>query len=217
MSYGGTMAYLTPEEELKVAEQSLNQLPENVSKALTEFAVMATANIPEDQRDLVKARVVMGAVGALPTVQRELKVTIDQIIKPTKLVSGKVTIVDLRPEIFGLTTFRKNWTATGEQACVFNGNTKDKVVIVIVGFQNPEPSPKTKYVYGKIGVDDLPVYYVGDLSGFRVKVLPQPYIIKPGASIDLKQYIEAPGYDDFRPYGLAFLPADLAAKLTPFT
>ncbi|RLG83081.1 MAG: hypothetical protein DRO39_08825 [Thermoprotei archaeon] len=211
-----SVSILKPEEELKSAISALSQLPEEAQKAVSEFAVMASINIPEDQRDLVMARLIKGAVGALPTVQRELKVTIDQFIRPTKMVSGKFTIVDLRPELFGLTTFRYNWAATGEQSCPWNVTTDERIVMVIVGFQNPEPSPKTRYVYGKIGVDDLPIYYVGDLEGFRVKVLPQPYILKPRSSIELKQYIEAAGYDELKPFGAAFLPADLATKLTPF-
>ncbi|RLG85009.1 MAG: hypothetical protein DRO39_06610 [Thermoprotei archaeon] len=203
-------------DELKLAEQALSQLPEEPQKAISEFVTMVTASIPEDQRDLIKARLVTAAIGALPTAQRELKVTLDQFIRPTKMVSGKFTVVELRPELFGLTTFRHEWTATGEQNCPWNVTTDERVVMVIVGFQNPEPSPKTRYVYGKIGVDDLPIYYVGDLEGFRVKVLPQPYVLKPRSSIELKLYVEATGYDEFRPFGLAFLPADLAAKLTPF-
>ncbi|RLE64998.1 MAG: hypothetical protein DRJ38_04465 [Thermoprotei archaeon] len=204
------------EEELKSAETALSRLPEEAQKAISELVVMATTNIPEDQRDLVKARLTAAAIGALPTAQRELKFTIDQFIRPTKLVSGRFTIVELRPELFGLTTFRYNWTATGEQSCPWNVTTDERVVMFIVGLQNPEPSPKTRYVYGKIGVDDLPVYFVGDLEGFRVKVLPQPYILKPRTTIDLKVYVEALGYDELKPFGAAFLPADLAAKLTPF-
>lgn len=204
------------EDELKIAEQALTQLPEEAQKAVSEFAAMVTVNIPEDQRDLVKARLVSAAIGALPTAQRELKFTIDQFIRPTKMASGKFTVVELRPELFGLTAFRYNWAATGEQDCPWNITTDERVVMALVGFQDPEPSPKTRYVYGKIGVDDLPIYFMGDLSGFRVKVLPQPYILKPRSSIELKQYIEATGYDEFRPFGIAFLPADLAAKLTPF-
>lgn len=207
---------LKPEEELELASRVLAEQPEEIQKAISEIAVMMTANIPEDQRDLVKARIVSAAVAAVPVVQRELKITIEQIIRPTKLVGGKVTVVELRPELFGLTTFRKNWTSTGEQSCVFNTTTNERIVMAIVGFQNPEPSPKTKYVYGKIGVDDLPVFYVGDLEGFRVKVLPQSFILKPRTTIELKQYIVAEGYDEFKPVGVAFLPTDLAAKLTPF-
>lgn len=210
------LAVLRVEEELKAAEQVLAQLPEEAQKAIAEFATMSVANIPEDQRDLIKARIITAAVGALPTVQRELKVTIDQFIRPTKMVSGKFTIVDLRPELFGLTSFRYNWAATGEQNCPWNVTTNERMVMAIIGFQNPEPSPKTRYVYGKIGVDDLPVYFVGDLEGFRVKVLPQSYILKPRSSIELKVYVESTGYDEFKPFGVAFLPADLAAKLTPF-
>jgi len=204
------------EEELKAVESELAKLPDEAQKAISELATMATANIPEDQRDLIMARLIAAAIGALPTAQRELKFTIDQFIRPTKLVSGRFTIVELRPELFGLTTFRYNWTATGEQNCPWNVTTNERVVMAIVGFQNPEPSPKVRYVYGKIGVDDLPVYYVGDLEGFRVKVLPQPYILKPRTSIELKVYVDALGYDEFKPFGVAFLPADLAAKLTPF-
>ena len=204
------------EMELEAVESELRRLPEEAQKAISEFAIMVTTNIPEDQRDLIKARLVAAAIGALPTAQRELKFTIDQFIRPTKLVSGRFTIVELRPELFGLTTFRYNWTVTGEQSCPWNVTTDERVVMAIVGLQNPEPSPKTRYVYGKIGVDDLPVYFVGDLEGFRVKVLPQPYILKPRTTIDLKVYVEATGYDELKPYGVAFLPADLAAKLTPF-
>ena len=207
---------LKAEEELESAAKALEGQPEEIRKAISEIAVMSTANIPEDQRDLIKARIVSASVAAVPVVQRELKITVDQIIRPTKLTGGKVTIVELRPELFGLTTFRKNWTSTGEQSCAFNVTTNERIVMVFIGFQNPEPSPKTKYVYGKIGVDDLPVFYVGDLEGFRVKVLPQSFILKPRTTIELKQYIVATGYDEFKPFGVAFLPTDLAAKLTPF-
>ena len=206
---------LRVEEEFKLAEQSLASLPEEAQKAIGELAVMATANIPEDQRDLVKARLVSGLASALPVAQRELKFSISDFIRPTKMISGKYTVVELRPELFGLTTFRYNWTTTGEQSCPWNITVAERAVLILVGFQNPEPSPKTRYVYGKIGVDDLPVYYVGDLEGFRVKALPQTYILKPKTSVDLKQYIEATGYDGFRPFGAAIIPADQAVRLTP--
>ncbi|RLE62837.1 MAG: hypothetical protein DRJ47_10115 [Thermoprotei archaeon] len=203
------------EEELRLAEEALSELPEEPRKAISEFAIMATASIPEDQRDLIKARLVNAAIAALPIAQRELDMALEDFIRPTKMVSGKYTIVDLRPELFGLTTFRYNWTATGEQSCPWNTTVPEKAILIIIGFQNPEPSPKTRYVYGKLGVDDLPIYYVGDLEGFRVKVLPQSYIVKPRTTIDLRQYIEATGYDEFRPYGAAIIPADQAVRLTP--
>jgi len=210
------LAYpIRPEEELKIAEQALSQLPEEPQKAIAEFAVMATMNIPEDQRDLIKARLINAITAGLPVAQRELKFDIEDFIRPTKMISGKYTVVDLRPELFGLTSFRHNWTATGEQDCPWNTTVPEKAVLIIVGFQNPEPSPKTRYVYGKIGVDDLPLYFVGDLEGFRVKVLPQSYILKPRTSLELKQYIEATGYDEFRPYGAAIIPADQAVRLSP--
>ena len=203
------------EEELKLAEQALTQLPQEAQKAISEFAIMITLNVPEDIRDLIKARLVSSLVSALPIAQRELKFAIEDFIRPTKMVSGKYTVVELRPELFGLTTFRYNWTVTGEQSCPWNTTVPEKALFIIVGFQNPEPSPKVRYVYGKIGVDDLPIYYVGDLSGFRVKVLPQTYIIKPRTTLDLKVYVEAPGYDEFRPFGAAIIPADQAVRLTP--
>jgi len=203
------------EEELKLAEQALTQLPQEAQKAISEFAIMITMNVPEDIRDLIKARLVSSLVSALPIAQRELKFAIEDFIRPTKMVSGKYTVVELRPELFGLTTFRYNWTATGEQSCPWNTTVPEKALFIIVGFQNPEPSPKVRYVYGKIGVDDLPIYYVGDLSGFRVKVLPQTYIIKPRTTIDLRVYVEATGYDEFRPFGAAIIPADQAVRLTP--
>ncbi|RLI43484.1 hypothetical protein DRO69_09230 [Candidatus Bathyarchaeota archaeon] len=205
------------EEEVKAAEQALATLPEEARKAISEFTMMSISNIPEDQRDLIKARLASSIIAALPVAQRELKFKIEDFIRPTKMVSGKYTVVELRPEMYNLTTFRYNWTATGEQSCPWNVTTPETIVMIIVGFQNPEPSPKTRYVYGKIGVDDLPVYYVGDLEGFRVKVLPQPYILKPRTSIELKQYIEATGYDEFKPFGAAIVPAVEATKRAPWT
>jgi len=212
------MAYpLRYEEELKLAEQSLAQLPEEAKKAISELAIMATANIPEDQRDLIKARLVTGVAAALPVAMRELKFTIENFIRPTKMESGKFTVIELRPELFNKTTFRYNWASTGEQDCPWNVKTAENTVLVIVGLQNPEPSPKTRYIYGKIGVDDLPVYYVRDLSGFRVKVLPQPYILKPRTDIDLTVYVEATGYDELRPWGAAIVSAVDATKLAPWS
>lgn len=206
------------EEEISKAESALKTLPDEQRKAVIELGVWSTMNVPSDQREFVKARLVNAIIAALPYAQRELKFNLEDLIKPTKMISGKYTIVDLRPELFNLTTFRKYWTSTGEQDCAWNvSSTSEKVYIVIIGFQNPEPSPKTRYVYGKIGVDDLPVLYVGDLSSYRVKVLPQPFGIKPKTSIELKQYIEATGYDEFRPFGAAFVPSVEATKVATTT
>jgi len=212
------MAYLLRyEEELRLAEQVLARQPENVKQAVSEFVTMATANIPEDQRDLVKARLVNGIIGALPDAARELRFNVEDLIKPTKMASGKMTIIELRPELFNKTTFRNNYTSTGEQNCPWNVNVADGTFLIIVGLQNPEPSPKVRYIYGKIGVDDLPTYYVGDLSGFRVKVFPQPFTLKPKTSIELKVYVEATGYDELRPFGAAIVSAVDATKLSPWS
>ena len=203
------------EDELSSAMEALENLPANIQEAVAEFTVMATANIPVDQRDLIKARLVSGLIDALSEAPKVLGLKLEDIIRPTKMVSGKYTIVELRPELFNLSSFRYNWASTGEQSCPWNITVPERAMLVIVGFQNPEPSPKTRYVYGKIGVDDLPVYYVGDLEGFRVKVTPRNFAVKPKTSIELKQYIEAAGYDEFRPFGAAIIPADQAVKLSP--
>ena len=212
------MAYtLRYEEELKLAEQALAGQPENVKDAVSEFVMMATANIPEDQRDLIKARLVSGIIGALPKAAEALKFRIEDIIRPTKMQSGKFTIIELRPELFNKTTFRYNYTSTGAQSCPWNVKTAEGTYLIIVGFQNPEPSPKTRLIYGKIGVDDLPTYYVGDLSGFRVKVLPRPFDVKPRSDIDLTVYVDATGYDELRPFGAAIVSAVDATKLSPWS
>jgi len=208
---------LKPEEEFQVAMDKLAEQPTNIQYAVGEFTTMATMNIPEDQRELVKARLINAIIAALPVAMKELKFSIEQIIRPTKMVSGAFTIVELRPEMFNLTTFRHNWTSTGEQDCPWNVRVPDNLIPIIIGLQNPEPSPKTRYIYGKIGVDDLPVYYVGDLSGLRVKLLPESYILKPRADISLKVYVEATGYDELRPFGAAIVRADDATKLKPWT
>jgi len=206
------------EEELRTAEDLLAGQPENVRAAVSKFVMSATTNIPDDQRDLVKARLVKGIIGALPEAASALKFSVEKdLIEPTKMVSGKFTIIELRPELFNKTTFRYNWASTGEQSCPWNVKTAEGTFLIIVGFQNPEPSPKTRYIYGKIGVDDLPTYFVGDLSGFRVKVLPKTFNLKPRTDIDLKVYVEATGYDELRPFGAAIVSAVDATKLAPWS
>jgi len=210
------MPVLTLAELESQARSKLATLPAAVQDAALGFASLATSVVPTDQRDEIKYLVVEALATAIPKAAEKLKIDVTRFLFPTKMAGGFFTAVELRPEHFNLDTFRYNYTSTGEQNCPWNVTTPEKLYIVILGLKNPEPSPKTRMIYGKIGVDDLPTYGLADLQVKEdpnwIKKLPRYFLIPPQTSIELKVNVEAEGYDALQPWGFALLPADLAAK-----
>jgi len=115
---------------------------------------------------------------------------------------NEIGIADLRPHhIGGSATWRKQYTSTGWQDWLADKTIDENIYVVIYGFENIEPVPKTTEISIKAGVQTIPPIDLVPLKRLDYIKLEYPLVLTPETAFDSDVRVSDTGYDGLKPVG----------------
>jgi len=121
---------------------------------------------------------------------------------------GAIGCQVIAPKDFNITTFRKEYTATGWQdSPIANFTTSENTYIVIVGHQDPEFVIRLGDYQWEIGGEKQPVHHLEDMRKDAKHFQGcESFILGPKQTVDLDVNVVTTGYSEFKPIGLVIAP-----------
>jgi len=124
--------------------------------------------------------------------------------------SAQIGIHPLSPREFNLATtwtLRTNWATTTWQTLVSSQTLSKYTHLVVVGYENLEPVPRTLAVKETVGGVEHPIIDVKEIRKSNMQIQPiEPYIAGPISVFTLEVFVETTGYDNLRPLGFVVAP-----------
>jgi len=137
------------------------------------------------------------------------------VFKGVKVMDG-LGLAEGNPKDFNLTTFRKEYTATGWQdSPIANFTTSQNTYLVIVGYEDPEPVNVIRKVQWTVAGNTLPIEDVTLLAEKPTqKMGTEPIIVAPRTLVDLDVEVRPTGWSSFKPLFFVIAPRDYLISRT---
>jgi hypothetical protein len=187
MSVTVTKEPLTAEEETLLNDQIVPLLRSVLPEALVPRALAAIKEAIEQS----KKRHGMAFGGVLPS-------------------SSQIGIQPISPKDFNLATtwtLRTNHASTGWATLISSQTLSKYTHLVVCGYENLEPVPRTLAVKVTVGGVEQPITDLKEIkkSDKQFQAI-EPYIAGPISVFTMKVFVETTGYDNLRPWGFVIAP-----------
>ena len=124
--------------------------------------------------------------------------------------SGQIGISPITPKDYNLAptwTFRTNWASTTWQTLVNAQTTSKYTHVVVLAYENLEPTPRTLALKEAVGGSEHPVIDLTEVLKSHRQIQPiEPYIIQPISTYTVEAFVQVAGYDCLKPWGFTVAP-----------
>jgi hypothetical protein len=124
--------------------------------------------------------------------------------------SSQIGIQPISPKDFNLATtwtLRTNHTATGWATLISSQTLSKYTHLVICGYENLEPVPKTLAVKVTAGGVEQPIADLKEIKKSNIQFQAvEPYIAGPISVFTMEVFVEETGQDNLRPWGFVIAP-----------
>jgi len=104
-------------------------------------------------------------------------------------------------------TLRKEYTATGWNTLISSQTLSKYTHLVVCGYENLEPVPKTLAVKVTAGGVEQPITDLKEIKKSDKQFqATEPYIAGPISVFTMETFVETTGYDNLRPWGFVIAP-----------
>jgi len=182
--------------------------PEELTLYTNEVMPLIRAKVPPEYQ----ARADAAVKQTLATAKARFAPT---VFKGVKVMDG-LGLAEGNPKDFNLTTFRREYTATGwRDSPIANFTTSQYTYLVIVGYEDPEPVNVIRKIQWDVAGKTLPIEDVTLLAEKPTqKIGTEPIIIAPRTLVDLDVEVRPTGWSSFKPLFFVIAPRDYLISRT---